>query len=255
VVSKRVTQNFQDNSMAQIRGILLDIEGTTSSVSFVYDVMFPFVRRELVRFLETNWNRTDTAAACEQIARDAGQASFAEWAASAGDQASQQQVVVDEVKRLMDGDVKATGLKHLQGLIWEAGFQSGELQAHVYEDVPQALQQWKSRGIDVRIYSSGSVQAQRLFFGHTIAGDLLAMFSGHYDTTTGPKREAASYQLIACDFKIPPAEILFISDVVAELDAARASGMQTALASRPGNAAAAPGHGHPEIRSFAEVNL
>lgn len=238
-----------------IRGILLDIEGTTSSVSFVYDVMFPFVRREVVAFLQENWCSHDVAAACDQIAGDAGYESLAAWAAtaSASDPTSQQRLVIDDVTRLMDGDVKATGLKLLQGLIWESGFQSGELKAHVYDDVPPALWRWKEQGIDIRIYSSGSIQAQKLFFGHTIADDLLPLFSGHYDTTTGSKKESRSYQKIARDFHLPPADILFVSDVVAELDAARAAGLQTALALRPGNAPAAAGHGHQEIRSFGEV--
>ena len=240
---------------SRIRGILLDIEGTTSSVSFVYDVMFPFVRRELTPYLEVNWSDPQVAAACEQIAQDAGHDSFTAWTKTAGanDEASQRCLVIDEVIRLMDGDVKATGLKQLQGLIWESGFKSGELQAHVYDDVPPALRNWKQQGGDIRIYSSGSVQAQKLFFGHTIAGNLLPLVSGHYDTTTGPKKEAASYQQIARDFGISPQEILFISDVIAELDAARTAGMQTALALRPGNAPAAAGHGHRELRSFDEV--
>lgn len=226
------------------RGILLDIEGTTSSVSFVYDVMFPFVRRELDRYLDAHWGQPPLAAACRQIARDANQDARADdrtW-------------IRGEVLRLMDGDVKATGLKQLQGLIWEDGFNSGELKAHVYDDVPPALRDWHSRGISLRIYSSGSIQAQKLFFGHTIAGNLLPLLSGHYDTTTGPKKEAASYRTIAADFGLPASEILFFSDVVAELDAARAAGMQTALVIRHGNTAAAAGHGHAEIASFAQIS-
>lgn len=238
-----------------IRGILLDIEGTTSSVSFVYDVMFPFVRRELSRYLETNWAAPELSAACDQIACDAGHESFTAWcqASGAGDEQSQRSLVVAEVTRLMDGDVKATGLKHLQGLIWESGFRSGELQAHVYEDVPPALRRWKEAGIDTRIYSSGSIQAQKLFFGHTVAGDLLPLLAGHYDTTTGPKKDAGSYRKIAHEFDLPAQAMLFLSDVVAELDAARTAGLQTALALRPGNAPALSDHGHREIRSFDEV--
>ena len=227
------------------RGILLDIEGTTSSVSFVYDVMFPFVRRELDRYLDGHRGESALRRACEQIARDASQDSRADdtdW-------------VRGEVLRLMDGDVKATGLKQLQGLIWEAGFASGELKSHVYDDVPPALRDWHSRGIDLRIYSSGSVQAQKLFFGHTIAGNLLPLLSGHYDTTTGAKKEDASYRTIAADFGLPPSEILFLSDVVAELDAARTAGMQTALVVRPGNAAAQREHEHPKIMSFSDVEF
>lgn len=227
------------------RGILLDIEGTTSSISFVYDVMFPFVRRELDAYLRSHWAEPALAAACDAIARDAGNLSLA----------SSLEQVNAEVLRLMDGDVKSTGLKQLQGLIWEAGFKSGEMKAHVYDDVPPALTAWNTTGLDVRIYSSGSVQAQKLFFGHTIVGNLLPLFRGHYDTTTGPKKEPASYAAIAAAFALPPQEILFLSDVPAELDAAKVAGMQTGLVLRPGNAAIKPGHGHPEIRSFAEIRM
>ena len=227
------------------RGILLDIEGTTSSISFVYDVMFPFVRRELEAYLARHWGESELATACEAIARDAGNPSLA----------SSQEQVKAEVIRLMDGDVKATGLKQLQGLIWDAGFKSGEMKAHVYDDVPPSIAAWNSAGLDVRIYSSGSVQAQKLFFGHSIAGNLLPLFRGHYDTTTGPKRESSSYTAIAAAFALPPREILFLSDVPAELDAAKQAGLQTGLVLRPGNAPVKPDHGHPEIRSFAEVRI
>ena len=237
------------------RGILLDIEGTTSSVSFVYDVMFPFVRRELPGYLSRHWGSDSLTAACELVARDAGHASFGAWSTHAATDAEQQQLVREEVTRLMDGDIKATGLKQLQGLIWKAGFESGELQAHVYEDVPAALTTWNGAGIDLRLYSSGSIAAQKLFFGNTIVGDLRHYFRGHYDTTTGSKKEAASYRQIATAFGLPAAEILFISDVVAELDAARGAGLQTALSVRPGNAEVEPSHGHIEVSTFAEIKL
>lgn len=149
-----------------LRGILLDIEGTTSSISFVYDVMFPFVRRELEAYLTNHWGEPELTAACEAIARDAGNTSLS----------ASRDSIQAEVIRLMDGDVKTTGLKQLQGLIWDAGFKSGEMKAHVYDDVPPAIAAWNSAGLDVRIYSSGSVQAQKLFFGHTIAGNLLPLF-------------------------------------------------------------------------------
>ena len=231
--------------------ILLDIEGTTSSVSFVYDVMFPFARRELEPYLREHWGTDDLAAAAELIARDAGHDSLAVWAGD-GDA---RELVQDEVIRLMDGDIKVTGLKQLQGLIWRSGFESGEMQAHVYEDVPPALAIWKEAGLDVRIYSSGSIAAQKLFFGHTIAGDLLHHFRGHYDTTIGAKKDAASYREIAAAFGLPGKDILFISDVVAELDAAREGGLATALSLRPGNAEVAAGHGYDEITSFEEIEL
>ena len=127
------------------------------------------------------------------------------------------------------------------------------MKAHVYPEVPACLQRWHEAGIDLRIYSSGSVQAQRLFFGHTEVGDLLSLFSGHYDTTIGSKKESTSYEKISRDWSIVAHEILFLSDVVAELDAAQAAGLQTGLCMRAGNAVVDDGHGHPTFDSFDQV--
>lgn len=233
------------------KAILLDIEGTTSSVSFVYDVMFPQVRRELSDFLERSWSSVDVQLACDQIAQDAGHDNVIAWCGT--DAGVQRQQVQQEVVRLMDDDVKATGLKQLQGLIWRHGFESGELKAHVYPEVPACLQRWHEAGLDLRIYSSGSVQAQLLFFGHTEVGNLLPLFSGHYDTTVGGKKEPASYQKISENWNVVPSEILFVSDVVAELDAAKATGLQTRLCKRPGNAEVPVEHRHEEIDSFDQI--
>ena len=237
------------------RGILLDIEGTTSSISFVYDVMFPFVRRELDRYLHLNWGSPALNEVCDLIAKDAGYESLDVWCGNRGEEGKRQQLIREEVLRLMDGDVKATGLKALQGLIWRSGFESGEMRAHVYDDVLPAIQAWSSAGCDIRIYSSGSIAAQKLFFGHTVVGDMLHLFQGHYDTTTGPKKEVESYRAIAENFGLPPAEILFLSDVLAELEAAHAAGLQTCLCKRPGNAAVEAGHDQPEITGFDQVEL
>lgn len=243
------------------RGILLDIEGTTSSVSFVYDVMFPYVRKHLTFEVFANWLEPDYIRAFHSLAKDAGYDSLDAWLKSQGlsrdNPLRAAEVVCREVKRLMDGDVKSTGLKELQGLIWQGGFESGELLAHVYDDVPPALAAWNAVGQDVRIYSSGSIAAQQLFFGHTIAGNLLPQLRGHYDTTTGPKKEAESYRKIAAAFALPPQEILFLSDIVAELDAAREAGLATALVVRPGNAPGQTSRGaaHDTIASFAEIQL
>ncbi len=237
-----------------VSGILLDIEGTTSSIRFVYDAMFPFVRRELNRYLTQHWGDAALTDAVEQIAQDAAQRSVDEWVGET-DAMVQQQTIAEHVLQLMDDDVKATGLKMLQGLIWKSGFQSGELVAHVYDDVVPAIKRWRAAGCDVRIYSSGSVQAQKLFFGHTEQGDLLPLFTDHYDTQIGAKRESASYQAIAGQFELPPAQILFLSDVGAELDAAAAAGLQTCLCIRPGNATIDDAHAHPCIDSFAQITL
>jgi len=127
--------------------------------------------------------------------------------------------------------------------------------AHLYDEVADCIKAWKQSGIDVRIYSSGSIEAQKLFFGHTVAGDLLDQFSGHYDTTTGAKQESASYQKIAAEFDCEPCQILFVSDVVAELEAAKSAGLQTALSIRPGNKPVEADHGFDAINSFDEIRL
>jgi enolase-phosphatase E1 len=236
------------------RGILLDIEGTTSSISFVHDQMFPFARRELDEYLSAHWEDVELRETCRVIAADAGFGDFDRWCGEL-DATAAREKVRREVLRLMDGDVKATGLKRLQGLIWRAGFESGELRAHVYPDVPDALRSWRQAERDVRIYSSGSVQAQKLFFGHTEAGDLTSLFRGHYDTTIGGKKESASYRAIAREFGLTASEILFVSDVTEELDAAGEAGMCTALCVRPQNATVDTAHAHAEIRDFAEIDL
>jgi enolase-phosphatase E1 len=233
------------------RGILLDVEGTTSSVAFVYEVLFPYAKARLDAYFDAAWNTPPCAAACEQISRDAGHASLAAWSAAA--RAAPRELVRTELVRLMEADAKTTGLKQWQGLVWEEGYRSGALVSHVYDDVAPALRRWQAGGLDVRIYSSGSVAAQKLFFGHTTAGDLLPLLLGHYDTTVGAKREPGSYRRIAADMGLSAGEILFASDVSAELDAARRAGMHTALVIRPGNAPQPPGHGHREVRSLAEL--
>ena len=217
--------------------------------------MFPFARRELDAFLSANWANPATAEACNQIAIDAGHESLAGWSGHQSTDEASQELIRNEVTRLMDGDIKATGLKALQGLIWKSGFENREMVAHVYDDVVPAINEWKSSGIDLRIYSSGSVGAQKLFFGHTEFGDLLDHFSAHYDTKIGSKRESESYTKIALDTGQPASTILFASDVLAELDAAKAAGMQTVLSIRPGNATVDEAHGHPTITTFAGIEF
>jgi enolase-phosphatase E1 len=236
------------------RAVLLDVEGTTSSVRFVNEVLFNYARQMLDSYLRSHWDTDEQVHAREQIARDAGADSFAVWSQGQPRQQARERLKI-EVLRLMDRDAKTTGLKELQGLIWQEGFQAGKLRAHIYADVVPALRRWNEAGIDVRIYSSGSVMAQRLFFGHTDVGDLLMFFRGHYDTTTGPKRSHESYTKIAADIRLPPDQILFLSDVTAELDAARAAGLQTALVARPENAPVPDGHGHSVIHDFSDVEV
>ena len=230
----------------EIRSILLDIEGTTSSISFVYDVMFPYVREHLTDFLAKRWADEDVQKCVGLLRADIG--ADEDWPA---DQAAVTKAVIG----LMDDDVKATGLKQLQGLIWHDGFKSGAMVAHLFDDVADAIRRWEAAGIDVRIYSSGSIAAQKLFFEHTVAGNLLPLLKGHYDTTTGGKKEPASYEIIAGEIGADPDSILFISDVGEELDAAAKAGMQTLLSIRPGNKPVEDNDRFTSITDFSAVEL
>ncbi len=223
-----------------IRAILTDIEGTTSSISFVKDVLFPFARKRLPAFIETHADRPDVQHWLHETAKEAG-IIYAD-----------RNEIVALLQRWVDEDRKATPLKALQGMIWEEGYRSGEFRAHVYADVAPNLQTWKKQGMDLYVYSSGSVAAQKLYFAHSEAGDLMPLFSGYFDTETGPKRESESYRRIAAVIGKPAGEILFLSDVVEELDAARAAGMRTTqLARAP---ASCPQHGaHPCVRDFEAI--
>jgi enolase-phosphatase E1 len=229
------------------RGILLDVEGTTSSIAFVYDVLFAHAKTRVGDFLVGRRDDPAVHAAATGIAAAVGLTGVD--LADPGSAARVAHAAID----LMNRDVKDTSLKALQGMIWRNGFESGEIVAHVYDDVAPAFAQWADSGLDVRIYSSGSVEAQKLFFAHTAHGDLTRFLRGHYDTTTGHKRERESYARIAADMGLEPRAILFVSDVGEELDAARAAGMATALAVRPGNRPAGGLFDHDSVASFAEI--
>ncbi|MEM9586088.1 MAG: acireductone synthase [Planctomycetota bacterium] len=238
------------------KAILLDIEGTTSSISFVVDTMFPYVRDQVAAYLARHHTDDACQAACRQMAADSGSDSEQifgrDWASSVT-----QAKVVQHVNQLMDVDSKTTGLKKLQGLIWKDAFESGAMVSHLYEDVLPAINGWVQSGRSVWIYSSGSVNAQKLFFGHTPVGSILDRFSGHWDTQVGSKKETASYQSIASTIQessgLAANQILFVSDVVAELDAAAEAGLQTALSIRPGNQPIDGETPHPKINSFGQI--
>jgi enolase-phosphatase E1 len=222
-----------------MKGILLDIEGTTTPISFVYDVLFPYARAHVSENL---------------IAEDieAFRFSYKEDLRNGFSPPAWSDAPVAYVHWLMDQDRKSTALKNLQGRIWLTGYRQGALHGVVFEDVPLALERWRKEGMDVRIYSSGSKLAQQLLFSSTKSGDLTKFLNGYFDTTSGPKIEADSYALISRAFACGSAEILFISDVVRELDAARTAGMQTALSIRPGNHPQVPGT-HRTVLSFEEI--
>jgi len=210
-----------------MRGILLDIEGTTTPMAFVYDVLFPYARRHVAAYVRSG-ELSDLRSEHDADRRAGNHPP--DWSTDP----------VPYIHWLMDQDRKSTALKRIQGEIWLAGFQSGELHGEVFADVPRAMENWKAKGIDIRIFSSGSILAQRLLFSTTSSGDLTRYLSGYFDTTTGPKNDPASYTTIANAFGLPASEILFVSDVTRELDAAREAGMQTRLCIRPGNHAQPP---------------
>ena len=237
---------------AGVRGILLDIEGTTSSISFVHDVMFPFVRTHLSDFLRRRWHSSEMDTVREQMAKDDGQSGWDEWLeARRVEPESALEACQQRIGAWMDADAKVTGLKSLQGLIWESGFASGQLRSHVYPDVLPAINAWRKQGLDVRIYSSGSIAAQKLFFGHVADhGNVLNLFSGHYDTTIGSKREADSYRKLAADWGLAPEQILFVSDLEPELAAASAAGLHVVASIRPGNAPLSTEATWPRVNAF-----
>ena len=245
------------SSSTQPRVILLDIEGTTTPIDFVYQVLFPFARHRLRAFLSEHRTDDDTRADIEQLtaenARDIEQGLSPPPIQTDSDQAHSDSVAA-YAAWLMDQDRKATPLKSLQGRIWEAGYRAGELRSQLFADVPPAFARWREAGRDICIYSSGSVLAQRLLFSHSEAGDLTHFIRDYFDTYIGAKRDAASYRRIAASLDCPAAEIVFVSDVVAELDAARTAGFATRLCIRPGNPPQPPSS-HKAIRTFDELMI
>ncbi|MBW8811378.1 MAG: acireductone synthase [Lysobacter sp.] len=227
-----------------IRAILTDIEGTTSSISFVKDVLFPYARRALPGFVAARGREPAVRKWLDTVALENGGA-------------CQDSVIVEVLQGWIDEDRKHTALKALQGMIWADGYKSADFTSHMYPDAAPALRQWKDAGLRLYVYSSGSVPAQRLLFGHSDAGDLTELFSGWFDTEVGGKREAASYARIVEAIGLPADEIVFLSDVVEELDAARDAGVGTVLVDRlddyPQPREGEATHGHVRVTGFDQV--
>lgn len=225
--------------------ILTDIEGTTSSISFVKDVLFPYARRALPAFVRTRGQEPEVRRWLDAVATEHG--------AVCSDE-----VIVEILQGMIDEDRKHTALKALQGMIWSDGYDNADFSAHIYPDAAARLRDWHAAGIPLAVYSSGSVPAQKLFFGHTDAGDLTALFEGWFDTEVGHKRDAASYREIARRLDRPAGDILFLSDVVEELDAAREAGMRTALIDRredyPQPRLGDAAHGHARVERFDAID-
>lgn len=206
-------------------GILLDIEGTTTPIAFVHDVLFTYARQHVRDYLVQHASELDDdiAQLRDEHARDVEAPTLTHDLDS----------IATYVHWLIDRDRKSTGLKSLQGKIWQEGYVNGTLKSQVFDDVRPAFERWT--GQQICIFSSGSVLAQQLLFAYTDHGDLTTFISDYFDTNVGPKGDPESYRKIANKMNLPPNEILFISDVVAELEAATAAGMQTRLSIRPGN--------------------
>jgi enolase-phosphatase E1 len=224
-----------------IRAVLTDIEGTTSSLSFVKDVLFPYARAHLAAFVREHAQDPRVAPQLEAVRREAG------------DPVLSPEAVIDHLIDWIDQDRKITPLKALQGMIWENGYRNGDFQGHIYPDAEQVLRNWHARGLALYVYSSGSVQAQKLLFAHTAFGDLTPLFDSYFDTTVGGKQDTGSYRAIAAAIGIAPAEILFLSDIRAELDAAADAGCRTVWLVR--DASPDPHAVHRQVRDFQDIDI
>jgi enolase-phosphatase E1 len=204
--------------MSQPKFILTDIEGTTTSVSFVYEVLFPYFRENIHKTIELQHLKSVQEVFSQTI----------QWVKDTENRTiSTPSEIIEVLNQWSQEDKKITPLKTLQGILWEEAYTSGTIQGHVYDDVASALKRWKEKGIQLGVFSSGSIAAQKLIFGYSVAGDLTPYFSAYFDTSTGGKREAATYQLIAEKLGILASEILFLSDITEELQAAASAGLQT----------------------------
>ena len=223
-----------------IRAILTDIEGTTSSLSFVHDVLFPYARAHIAAFVRDNAEDPRVASQLNDVRQLTGTDLDLDG-------------VVAQLIAWIDADEKITPLKALQGMIWEAGYARGDFTGHVYPDAVKALERWSGSGLRLYVFSSGSVQAQQLLFAHSDAGDLTPLFSGYYDTHIGNKRDPAAYTAIAVDIDLPARGILFLSDIREELDAARTAGMHTTWLVR--DTTPDPAATHPQVSDFDDIVL
>ncbi|TNC86761.1 MAG: acireductone synthase [Thalassolituus sp.] len=235
--------------MQNVKLILTDIEGTTSSISFVKDVLFPYAAEHLPAFVKANLSDEKVQTALQQTA---------ELAAEDGDviNAEDTDALIAKLLQWISEDRKATPLKALQGLIWKTGYENSDYQAHMYPDATEYLKKWHDNGLPLYVYSSGSVKAQELFFGYSQDGNLLPLFKGHFDTLVGGKRETQSYLNILAELQktysdLNASDVLFLSDIKEELDAAKDAGMQTIWLVREDDIPADAEH--RAVKSFAEI--
>ncbi len=224
-----------------VKAIVTDIEGTTSSLSFVKDVLFPYARQHMAAFITENETLPAVAEQVAEVKRIAGSD-------------LDLQGVIDTLTQWIDEDQKITPLKALQGMIWQAGYENGDFTGHVYADAHENLKKWQAAGIKLYVFSSGSVKAQKLIFGFSDFGDMTSLFSGYFDTNIGAKREAVAYENILAEIDLPATDVLFLSDIEQELDAAKVVGLQVLQLVRPEDGTVASIN-HSGVKSFNEVAL
>ena len=224
-----------------IKAIVTDIEGTTSSISFVKEVLFPYAKNNMDAFIRQHQAESDVALQLDVISNeqciDRGNVN----------------ALIQQLINWIESDVKATPLKALQGMIWKTGYEQSDYQAHMYSDATDNLKSWHQQGLPLYVYSSGSVQAQKLFFAYSQDGDLLPLLSGHFDTNIGHKQEKVAYDNIQKTLNIPANNLLFLSDIEAELDAASAAGLQTCHLVR--DAAPDLKGRHVQVSSFNDIAI
>ncbi|PWT87688.1 MAG: acireductone synthase [Acidobacteria bacterium] len=213
--------------------VVCDIEGTTTSLAFVQQVLFPLSRKEIGAFVDSNWESELIGKLRPEISPFT------------------KENVIQTLHSWIDSDLKHPVLKEIQGRIWKNGFESGEIRGHVYPDVPENFRKWQARAVRIAIFSSGSVQAQQLIFRYSDAGDLTKYIDAYFDTWVGTKKDPNSYSKIAIRLNVDPANVLFLSDVEVELDAAQTAGMKTIQVLREG---VIPGK-HQKVRSFDDIKL
>ena len=226
-----------------IKAVITDIEGTTSSISFVHDVLFPYAKKNMAGFITQLAKSPEVARELDAVRREIDQP------------AADLSTIISTLEQWIADDRKITPLKTLQGYIWKQGFASGEFKSHMYSDAVDGLRAWNEQGIVLAVYSSGSVGAQKLLFGYSEYGDLTPLISHYFDTSVGAKQQPGAYQAIAENLHeqhgLVASELLFLSDVEAELDAAMSAGLKTGWLIR--NNQPETGGEHRRFSSFDEV--
>ena len=239
--ASRATSKVPPATQFHCVAVVTDIEGTTGSIAFVRDVLFPYAQDHLTEFIARRRTDPDVAPALREAARLANEPQAGEAR------------ILEILREWMRDDRKLTPLKTLQGLIWAEGYERGELSGHIYADAAEGLRRWHAAGVALYVYSSGSVAAQKLLFGHSLAGDLTPLFRGYFDTATGAKNDPQAYGRIAATIGTPPSQILFLSDREAELDAAVTAGWQVAWLARPDDVPPGAVSKYPAFASFDDI--